>query len=497
VPAGVLGSDEVGTDQDPRLAEERRLFYVACTRAERRLVLLAKKNKARSSATHFLEEILDDDLSNSAGARLVEEIAVSDVLEQAAAVAGRAPSGAGPDALRGMRAPDGGGTLSVRDRRRELLEQARREARLSAAGALGLADAADASPERIAEVSAILTRAARRMAAIAAVESRGRAPEWVEELDEPTRRAIEQLAAAVGEPEAVRESSGSWITRVPRPPLDLSYTSINDYLTCPRCYYVKHVLRLTGEEGRPMVLGGAMHIALERFYEAFKEQDAAGRPVPGLDDLLQIARDEYLGLLRADEPLDRAELDQLLAQARLGFERLHDPGIHVIETERRIAFDYISVPVLAEAGGRRRKKPEEDAPIADRASMPGATTHRMIAKIDRIDQVTMPDGRLGFRIVDYKTGHATEKFTEPKADDLQMGIYALALRHEYGDEAGAIGQAEYWLFSTGQRGRISLADINHAAVRRQIDLAVTGILAGRFEQAKACRGDCELLGLSA
>ncbi|MCE7975249.1 MAG: ATP-dependent helicase, partial [Leptolyngbya sp. PLA1] len=56
-PAGLDDRPEVAAAGSARLEEERRLFYVACTRAQRRLVLMAKKNKKPSTSTHYLEEL--------------------------------------------------------------------------------------------------------------------------------------------------------------------------------------------------------------------------------------------------------------------------------------------------------------------------------------------------------------------------------------------------------------------------------------------------------
>ncbi|MFT3686942.1 MAG: 3'-5' exonuclease [Phycisphaerales bacterium] len=58
LPATVLkelGAD--GDEQERRAAEERRLFYVACTRAERRLVMMGSIPKGKSTSTNYLLEL--------------------------------------------------------------------------------------------------------------------------------------------------------------------------------------------------------------------------------------------------------------------------------------------------------------------------------------------------------------------------------------------------------------------------------------------------------
>lgn len=478
IPEGLVGVVDGGPELDARarqLAEERRLFYVACTRAENRLVLLSKKNKTRSSSTNYFEEILGDQALRAA----VNVAASGDVLAQAMRDAGR-PDGAGAaDALRGLRG-DAAGALGVRDRRRELFERARRETRLAAAGALARVDAPGASSSSIDEAKAVLRECADRMAAIAHVEADGREPAWIDRLSEPVRAEIAELVAvsadANGAERVAVRRAHSWLVRVPTPPLRLSYTAINDYIKCPRCYYVKHVLEMQGPEGEPAVLGIAMHRALERFYVAFRDADAIGALPPGLPELEAMARGEFFASARADTEINPAELDRLMAQVRLGFSALHRPDIHVLETERLVDFEYVS------AGATTGKGPSA-----------GPTRHRMISKIDRIDQVTREDGSTAFRIVDYKTGQASKKLLEPGPKDLQMGLYVLALKHEYGQDI--TGTAEYWLFSTGQRGVIDFAAVDEQGIRKQIDKVVAGILAGEFPRGRDCRdGICQFLG---
>jgi len=487
VPAGLCEDEAAGRPLQARqMAEERRTFYVACTRAERRLVLLARQNKAASSSTHYLEEILSDESVRG----IVEVVSVADVLAQAARTMDAAR---GQDALRGLRTPAGESAVAscgVHDRRRELLERARREARLAAAAALGRVDVSSADAEALDRAGADLRDAADRMAAIAAVETSGRPPKWSARWPEPSRRTIEELARLVGAPaeKLAKGQPSAWATKRLAPPLALSYTTIDCYLKCPRCYYIKYALKFEGPEGKPAALGLAMHKTLERFYQEFSEADAVGTPAPDLERMVALARDEFFLNTAADREIDRGELDKMIAQARLTFERLHEQDVHVLETEWKIEFDYVSAGLA-----KKKSKKAESGAEADPSPAPVPTMHRMNVKLDRIDQVTLPDGRAGFRIVDYKTGHASKRHSSPETDDLQMGIYTLALRHEFGAEAA--GWAEYWLLATGERGRIDLEQIDEARVRAVIDRVVAGILAGHFEKGKDCDGQvCGVLG---
>ena len=62
LPEGLV--DRLGDARTPKereRAEERRIFYVAATRAERRLVLLTKRTKTRSKSEHYAQELLFDE----------------------------------------------------------------------------------------------------------------------------------------------------------------------------------------------------------------------------------------------------------------------------------------------------------------------------------------------------------------------------------------------------------------------------------------------------
>jgi hypothetical protein len=215
------------------------------------------------------------------------------------------------------------------------------------------------------------------------------------------------------------------------------------------------------EVPRPaQIVGVAVHRALQDFYLLLRENEAEGVQPPTREKLIDLGRRAFFREWPRHLETDTAQLDQVQAQLGLVFDQLHDPRANVVEVEKNVHFAY--------------------------------GPHAFWAKIDRIDRVSAPDGAELFRIVDYKTGGAWESFLSPRPDDLQFGIYALALEHLYGPDIA--GVAEYWLLATGQRGQISLADIDREKVCAQIDHAIEGMLAGRWERAKGCRGQCEILG---
>lgn len=434
-------------------AEERRVFYVACTRAKRRLVLVAKRNKNPSQGVNYFEEIVTDAGLSAAG--VVQEHWQADVLARGSGASVRAEAG----------------VLNFKDdqRRREVLSRARTDLRLAAAGALARLDRPGADAETLAGAMAELDTVARRLAGVAAIEQ-GRPMPPVCRAEDPF---LDQLRLATRTaPVAAGGAGGAGVSRSAivapqRAPLRLSYTSINDYMRCPRCWYLKHVLGLQEESLRPQLHGLVLHRTLEKFYGALRMADADGREPPSLAVLEGIARREYLSAVGESGEANRADLDQILHQVRNIHQRLHDPSTHVLEIERNVRFRY--------------------APAGD-----DAAEHVFEAKIDRVDQITMPDGSVGYRIVDYKSGEDWKSLVEPESDDLQLVIYAMAWRKELGAEVP--GVAEYWVAKTGQRGGLRFEDMRFDKVRARIDTAIAGMLAGVFGIGKKCNGGCDVLG---
>ncbi|MCC6677993.1 MAG: ATP-dependent helicase [Phycisphaerales bacterium] len=449
VPPELIDRDgDIRDPRDRQLAEERRVFYVACTRAKRRLILLAKKNKKPSSSTHFLEEFILD----PASAALLTLREQADTLAECARLAGPGPAHGQLE----KEAPD----LAARATREELIARARRAARLDAATAL---DAAETTPGiDLAAIADRLRESAERLHAVAAVERTGRPPagaagpaaDFAARLADSIAKGASKPGASVGEALAP-----------PPAPLELSFTAISDYEDCPRCFYLKHILRLADREGAAGQIGSIVHKVLATFAGAWRDADAVGATPPHPDTLERLGRDTYLREVRGHP--DAEELDQILALLRSFATTFHDPAAHILELEKLFRVPY-------ECDGR---------------------AHTLIAKIDRVDQA----GPGRFRIIDYKTGADRKGLLEPEEKDLQMGIYAMAwARHlaAEGDDAGPApqGVAEYWLLASRSRGSIGLDRLDMKKVRARIDKAIRGILAGEFEPKCKGDGDCAFLG---
>ncbi len=411
--------------------EERRLFYVACTRARRRLVLTAKSKKSRGNSTDYYIEVSDIApriLVETDGDAWIERAGLEATDESARA----ATDGSGDD---------------VRER---VLRAALLEARQAAFGALHEAEDAMLHAKALASLRDRASRAVAMVGAIARMRESGRVPEPAPEGADGIRLA--QVAAAMA-----RRDAGPLLEAM-KPPLDLSFTAIDDYVRCPLCFYAKHSLGVSEAAQRVVTVGGVVHAALERFYRERSGAESDGRAGPDAERLVRTGEEEVHRRWPRGSAVDRAVLDQVRAQLRLAMERLDDDA-QALHIEEKVKWDY------QDAAGNR---------------------HRFTAKMDRVDRLA--DGR--FRIVDYKTGEAYKKYKEPPKDDLQMCIYAMALPHLLHVEGPVDGVAEYWLLSTGERGTIDLGALKLEKAKEKIDAAIEGMLAGDWPRGKQCRGLC-------
>jgi DNA helicase-2/ATP-dependent DNA helicase PcrA len=455
-PEGIFDRLDPRSDAERHADEERRIFYVACTRAERRLVLLAKWNKKPSESTHYFEQLVGRQKDRP----VMETCEGVKVLEAAARL------GVGILARSGVEVA--GHDYKSREFVKENLGRIRRQARLEAALALESVDRPDLAPEHAQAAADRLQGALRRAAIVSAIERTGAAPQWLTGAD-PELAALAQRLETIAKAglKAQALSVASLLVKPLKPPLRLSFTSIYNYEKCGLCYYLQRVWGLPEEDSDEANIGNIAHQVLKEFFDRLASDESDGLFKPGLEELLALARRRFLGALQEWQTVKEDSLDQLLAQMKLLWERLHasGPDPHILETECSIEFPY-------QLDGQ---------------------THKMIAKIDRID--LMPDG--GVRIIDYKTGRPAKRLLDPEKNDLQLGIYALALRLGknlgWAASGGPLhGVAEYWCLATGQKGSIKLVDLNEPKIRERIDAAAMGMLKGRFDPQPQCDGPCRL-----
>lgn len=430
LPEGLI--DRVGDERDSkqrREAEERRVFYVALTRAERRAVMLAKLPR-NGRAVNFATELLNDKQTT------VIEHDIRDLTDESQI----------PDAIAKLEAE-----FKSRKAIRESFDEIKRRARLRAAKAI---DDADLRPQRVEQSEEALRESVRTIALASAIRETGHAPDWAQEhgLGAAAERLVESLKAC----EPTSDASAPGVSGA----LRLSYTRINTYLQCPRCYLVRYVLRLPEVEHAASTTGSAVHRALELFYTQWRSADAEGADLPGLDTLEQLTRKSFLQLWPRHQEPDRARLEQAVAQSRTVWTQLHDEDAQILELERDEHISYAH----------------------------NGHEHSIHAKIDRID--LRPDG--GYRVIDYKTGYPKEELLEPKKTDLQMGIYSMALASMFGEDiAGA--DFEYWLLQDGSRGRIGGDDLDLDKIHKKINKAIEGIHMGHWDKGGRCNGGCDVL----
>lgn len=451
LPEGLVGAGgETRSVDQQRIDEERRLFYVACTRAERRLVLLAKANKSPSKSTHFFEELT---LRSSAEVRPVVHEA-GDVMDRAAEVGIR---------LRGISGleRDAEGRGDTGRSFSQSLARARAQARRSATLALESADRPDLDAGELDAITAALRDAAARMSVAASVERSLALPAWAS-------ASHQQLAKDL---DAGRDRSALFTFQKVTPPIELSFTSIKAYLDCPRCWYVRNVMGVREAESREISDGTIVHRVLERHFDRVRKSDAGGPPAPSIDELVALARSELDRSAGPMREIDPEQSERIIALSRTAVEKLHDNSSNILELEHDVRFSYT------------HNSPGE-APVK--------TNHSFVAKMDRVEQTA---GGL-FRVIDYKTGYPSKALKEPVKDDLQLGIYAMAMAWEFNNKSATppAGVAEYWILSTGERGTIDLAKLDLVRVRAKIDSMITGVLAGEFSKGKECRGGCDFLG---
>lgn len=381
--------------------EERRLLYVAMTRAARALELVTFQRHGRRAAfaSPFLEDlgVADDGPPGTT--------ALGVVVEEYAPLREPAPA----------RGPEGA--------RRE-------EAVRGAVGVLTAAPAGDAEAAR-AQVRQILGHLAA-------------AHESPDGGGEETRRVIEALAQVVG-PIPLPPPRGQAPVHHTRPGvtggvLDLSYSQLNTYESCPRQYMFGSVLNLRGRQSRYALAGSVIHEVLEEFLKSFKHTREAK-----LDDLLGLFEDHFA---RAD------------FETELERRQHHDDGVAMMER------------FFADDSGRSTDPVELEKwfefTLGD---------IKVRGKIDRIDR--HPDGR--FEVIDYKTGRVKSKRAYAQ-DDLQLPVYTLAMREGLKMDMKC---ATIYSLKDGKRVTLNYGkDLTEAAIegaRARILKIAAAVRAGRFD----------------
>ena len=226
--------------------------------------------------------------------------------------------------------------------------------------------------------------------------------------------------------------------------LALSASDIHTYRSCPLRYKYARVLRIPTEQTVHQRFGIVVHQVLERYH------------ADGAHTLAQMLALLDSGWRRAG--FGESERDrELFEKARHALTRYHER----LGEER-------SEPVWFERQFSFRIGP-----------------HHLRGRVDRVDRVDR-EGAAGYELIDYKTSRP--RTAEQLRDDIQLSLYALAAREDWGFESSQ--QAYYYVLDDlkvpVQRG------VRDAEAVSKVVLDVgSGILAQEFE-ATPSRAACSI-----
>jgi DNA helicase-2/ATP-dependent DNA helicase PcrA len=438
---------------DLHTEEERRLLYVAMTRAQERLVLTTHRGaNGEKAPSQFVGEItwpsgaeirqVDRRTGEAAspfrGDGSNEEIADEDEIGEGSG-AGAAASDLDrlvADARRVMPFP------TARERRLEL--------RRRASELVGLMEStAGTDPEAEAAREALTAQLTDtgRAAALAADEARAQG------LDPLTLRAI-----------GLDSQAGANLLEVASLPPSFSYSAFDMYDKCGLQYAFRYVYRMPepATAAPALSFGSMAHAAFEAFTRERRERAARGEAAPTRDDLEREFRARWVpqafGDKAAEERYGRrvgSLLDNFwegelasLGQAEFeeqGFELRLDPGEGLVDGER---LD----PVII---------------------------HGTIDRIDRL-----PGG--GIEVIDYKTGKVSSQ--KGVDESLQLSIYALACRDAL--ELGTPERVTLYFTESATRLSTTRSDEQLDAARDDVLMRVARMRQGEFPatpSADVCR----------
>lgn len=348
------------------IAEERRLCFVAMTRARSRLVLTS----------------VDSPAAKAQPSRFAGEVAT----EPSVLVTRREAPGEplpGEEAQEGLTATDVAvATTASLERLMPVPEafERRYSLRRRAVEIIGALETLGASdPEAAAALTAELVTVAADAAGLASDDRTAG-------LDPVTLRVVSRHSAV-----------GSSLLEVASLPQRFSHSQFRAYLECPLAYALANVYRVPTDERKGYFeFGSAIHGAFETFTIARREARAAGLADPDFDALTSAFDDTFKPAAFPDTEAAQHYRDRSGPALRRFFDR---------------ELASASEALLFEAGFMLKLDPGD-----------GSEPVRVAGFIDRIDR--LPDGSI--EVIDYKTGKA--KSQRDVDDDDQLSMYALALR---------------------------------------------------------------------
>lgn len=349
--------------------EERRLCFVAMTRARQRLIMttVSVREGSKDRPSRFIDEVVAgaEDVTGPADVEVVRRQPVVDAeVEASAPTADQAATATTQVLQRLMPVPQ------AMERRYALRRRA-----VELIGALEAVGADDHAGRDVllAELVTVAQDAAGE-----AEEARRNG------LDPVTLRVLSRHAPA-----------GQTLLQI-APLGSFSYSAFRTYGTCPLQYAFRRVYRIPGDETKSYFeFGTAVHSAFEIFATARRDARAGGATDPGFE----VLKSEFDKLWQPTHYADAQQADHYLARSEPALRRFYEREL--ASASQAIAFEQ-GFEFTLDAGD-------------------GADPVRVRGKIDRIDR--LPDGSI--EIIDYKTGRWKTQ-GEVDADD-QLSMYALAL----------------------------------------------------------------------
>jgi DNA helicase II / ATP-dependent DNA helicase PcrA len=261
-------------------------------------------------------------------------------------------------------------------------------------------------------------------------------PFIAEALDRLPPEVAARSSTAIIESATADPRSSPIAATVPGASRALSYSQVDDFLSCPLRYHLRHRLGVPTPPHHALVVGIALHQAVAAYHGA--ELRGRSMDLAGLQDV-------FTAHWRSEGFLSRAHEEARFtagraALARFAVDAARPPGRTTIAAER---------PFAVRLGG-----------------------HDLRGRYDRVDEG--PDGAV---ITDYKSGdvrdqkHATERARE----SLQLQLYALAWEAETGALPAAM---ELHFLESGLTGQVRPDPARLAKARQTLTVAATGVAAG-------------------
>ena len=402
--------------EDIHTEEERRLLYVAMTRAQERLMLTTHGGAAvAKAASLFIAEIRD-------GASV--ELTVVDRTDTS--------EDEGEVGVEPVADP----TLTLL--RRVMAQPSKRERRLAlrlrATELVGLMEGTDATDPEASDARAALAHdlAAVGQAAVMDADAARAAG-----LDPLTLRVI-----------ALDSGAGANLLDVAALPEKFSYSSYSTYEACPLRYAFSYLYRIPAPD-KPVAafaFGSTAHEAFEAFTRERRERLARGEDPPTRDDLERLFRERWTPIAFGDRTTEEAygrRVNTLLENFWNG--EVSSIGQAIAEEQ---TFDLV---------------------IED----PGGGTPVIVSgSIDRIDR--LPSGQV--EVIDYKTGRTSSQ--KGVDESLQLSIYALACRDALG--LGTPEKVTLYFTESATRMSTTRTDEQLDAVRADILARTARIRSGDF-----------------